>query len=152
MNALKKKFNNFKADSVFEKVSRNVIQWIINHFQARLAATFAGDKSAAREKDIISNSSSVLKPLQPQQIHLIGILSAFNGTDPETKPADAFKTIINKLKTSDSRTKWNYIIKNLIILDRAIEEGLFVVDISELSIPDIEKFKCDEDRYSNSTI
>lgn len=56
------------------------------------------------------------------------------------------------MQTSDSRNKWNYIIKNLIILDRAIDEGLFVYDIAKLKIDFVENFSDKDAKDSTSTL
>ncbi len=50
------------------------------------------------------------------------ILSTLCGGDSETPPKEAFKKIIAKCELSDSKNKWNYLIKNLIILDRCVDE------------------------------
>jgi hypothetical protein len=46
------------------------------------------------------------------------ILTSLSGKDKETQDEVAFSTITYKLETSASKNKWNYLIKNLIILDR----------------------------------
>ncbi len=38
------------------------------------------------------------------------------------------------MDTSDSKEKWNYIAKNLIILDRAVEERYYLKEIYALDI------------------
>ena len=45
-----------------------------------------------------------------------------------------------KLETSESRGKWNYLIKNLILIDRMLEERYFVREISEIEIDYVENF------------
>jgi hypothetical protein len=46
------------------------------------------------------------------------MMKTFGSQDPETKAQIAFATIIKKLLTSDSRSSWIYLLKNLIILDK----------------------------------
>ena len=52
------------------------------------------------------------------------------------------------METSDNVNKWNYMIKNLIILDRCVEEKLFLYDIMELKINKIENYKDHEPKIS----
>ena len=49
---------------------------------------------------------------------------------------------------SDSKDMWNYILKNLIILDRCVEEKLFLWEISDLTLESVEFFK-DKDEKIN---
>lgn len=70
----------------------------------------------------------------------IVILSCLADNDPETRPSMAFSTIIAKLQTSDSRHEWNYILKNLVLLDRCVEEGLFLYDVVELDLDFVKNF------------
>ena len=58
-------------------------------------------------------------------------MNALSGSDNETVAQVAFSTIVAKIENSDSRKYWNYVLKNLILLDRSIEASLFVKDISE---------------------
>lgn len=62
------------------------------------------------------------------------------GNNAQTSAMFAFKVLVSKLETSESRKYWNYVIKNLVILDRAIDEGLFVKEISEIRNLDIENY------------
>lgn len=57
-------------------------------------------------------------------------------------------TLMAKLEASDGRKKWNYIIKNLIIFDRCVEEKKFLNEISKMSILSIENFVEKKDKYS----
>ncbi len=72
---------------------------------------------------------------------LIVILQTLGGKDKETRSEIAFLTLMAKLESSDSMKKWNYIVKNLIILDRTVEERYFLNDISMLDLPHICVFK-----------
>ena len=49
---------------------------------------------------------------------------------------------------SESNTKWNYMIKNLIILDRMVEEKLFLNEISDVTLENVENFS-DENKSIN---
>ena len=49
---------------------------------------------------------------------------------------------------SDSKDMWNYILKSLIILDRCVEEKLFLWEISDLTLESVEFFK-DKDEKIN---
>ena len=42
---------------------------------------------------------------------------------------------------SESKNKWNYMIKNLIILDFIVEEKLFLWETSDLVLESIDNFK-----------
>jgi hypothetical protein len=52
------------------------------------------------------------------------------------------------METSDNVNKWNYMIKNLIILDRCVEEKLFLYDIMEMKIYRVENYKDPEPKIS----
>ena len=68
-------------------------------------------------------------------------MKTLKGTDHETKANVAYNLIIAKIQSSDSRGKWNYLMKNLIILDRMIEQRVFVHQLSELELDNVENFK-----------
>lgn len=72
---------------------------------------------------------------------LLEILTTLAGKDEETRSEIAFLLIMAKLETSESLKKWNYIVKNLIILDRCVEEKYYLNDISSLNLPHIEFYK-----------
>jgi len=72
------------------------------------------------------------------------------GNNAQTSAMFAFKVLVSKLETSESRKYWNYVIKNLIILDRAIDEGLFVSEISEIRNIDIENYYPDDYAYGKT--
>lgn len=76
------------------------------------------------------------------------ILIALAGNDPETRSELAFRTLMVKLQYSDSLKYWNYIIKNLIILDRCVEEKYFLYDLRELNFPHIENYKEEDSKFS----
>lgn len=69
------------------------------------------------------------------------ILSKFTNKDPEFKGFAAFYTILAKIRASKSRNYWSYIIKNLAILDRVVNEKHFGKEVSELETPEIEEYK-----------
>jgi len=71
-------------------------------------------------------------------------LQTLAGHDVETRSEVGFRTILVKMQYSDSLKKWNYVIKNLIILDRCIDEKYFLNDISELDFPHIKNYKDDD--------
>jgi len=102
--------------------------------KARMQATYTGDTSPPNEKDL--------------QI----ILKSLSGNDTETKPSTAFQTLVSKLKTSDSRKYWNYLMKNLVILDRTIDEGHFAGEIAYLEIPGVEEYQQKQQRYKERKI
>ena len=70
------------------------------------------------------------------------------GRDTETRSEVGFRTIVVKMQYSDSLKKWNYIVKNLLILDRCVEEKYFLNDISELDLPHIKNYKDDDPAIS----
>ncbi len=108
-----------------------------------MQATYTGDTSAPGEKDLqsIFNFFTLF-------FKTLAILKTLSGDDKETKALSGFQTIINKLQTSDSRKHWNYLMKNLVLLDRTVEEGLFVEEIAQLNISDIEDYRAGQQRYS----
>jgi hypothetical protein len=71
-----------------------------------------------------------------------------SGQDSETPAKLGFQTIVTKLEVSSSRKKWCYIIKNLIILDRTVEEKLFLEEIANHPIKTAETFTEDDNKYS----
>ena len=79
------------------------------------------------------------------------MLSCLAGNDTETRPSAAFTTIVEKLQSSKSRFHWNYILKNLVILDRCVEEGLFLFDISELHLDFVQTFSDRDPKNSYQT-
>ena len=76
-------------------------------------------------------------------------MQTLGGKDPETRPQVGFSLLVAKLQSSDSLTKWNYIIKNLIILDRCVEEKYFLFDIADLDLKHIKNYKDEDIRNSN---
>ncbi len=52
---------------------------------------------------------------------------------------------------SESNRKWNYMIKNLIILDRMVEEKLFLYEISDVTLENVENFT-DENKSINDML
>ena len=72
------------------------------------------------------------------------------GHDAETRSEVGFRTILVKMQYSDSLKKWNYIVKNLIILDRCTDEKYFLNDISELDFAHIKNYKDDDPSISKS--
>ena len=51
------------------------------------------------------------------------LVSTLLGRDSETRPEIAFYTIIAKLEASGNRVKWKYVLKNIMILERVVEQG-----------------------------
>lgn len=68
------------------------------------------------------------------------LLLTLSGKDPETRPQIGFTTIVGKMEQSQSKSYWNYIIKNLIILDRCLDCQFFVQDIANLEINHVQNF------------
>ena len=56
----------------------------------------------------------------------------FSGKDPETRDEIGLATIVRKFHDSDSNNSWVYLLKNLVILDSALEQGFFVEELAEL--------------------
>lgn len=69
------------------------------------------------------------------------MMETFNGSDPETRAEIGLAIIVRKLNDSDSNSSWVYLLKNLIILDSALESGFFVEELAELDLPTIYEFK-----------
>jgi len=67
-------------------------------------------------------------------------MEAFSGASQEVRAHIAFTTIITKIQNSDSRIYWNYLIKNLIVLDYSVEYMYFLQDIKEMYLPNVESF------------
>ena len=76
-------------------------------------------------------------------------MNTLAGHDEETRSEVGFRTLVVKMQYSDSLRKWNYIVKNLIILDRCVEDKYFLQDISELDFAHIKNYK--DDDPANST-
>lgn len=49
-------------------------------------------------------------------------------------------TFASKLETSDSLNKWNYIVKNLVILDHCVDNRYYLTDIANLKLKKIENY------------
>ena len=58
--------------------------------------------------------------------------------------------ITAKMQTSQSKKYWNYQVKNMVVLDRLIDEDLFLTDIAELKLQNVENFQPKEEKYSTS--
>lgn len=69
------------------------------------------------------------------------IMDTFDGKDEQTRAQIGYATIIRKINSSDSNTSWVYLLKNLMILDCALERKLFVEELSEQELPVIAQFK-----------
>jgi hypothetical protein len=54
------------------------------------------------------------------------ILYTLRGLDLETNDKMGFENLIAKCELSESRNKWNYLVKNLLILDRIVSDNLFL--------------------------
>jgi len=78
------------------------------------------------------------------------ILQTLGGKDKETRSEIGFLTLMTKIECSDSLRKWNYVVKNLIILDRCVEEKYYLNDIGHLDLPHISSYK--DENHMNSTI
>ncbi|KRX00129.1 hypothetical protein PPERSA_10628 [Pseudocohnilembus persalinus] len=94
--------------------------------KARLQATCARDTQEPNEEDL--------------QV----ILNTLNGRDMETRAQVGFATLVTKLETSESKEKWNYLLKNLIILDRCVESRFFLMDIQQLFLPSVDHFQSND--------
>ncbi|CAK89839.1 unnamed protein product (macronuclear) [Paramecium tetraurelia] len=112
---------------------RNIVQFggTSTFEKARLSATYKGDYYYPNESDIEA------------------IMLTLSGKDPETRPQVGFTTILAKLESSQSKIYWNYIIKNLIILDRCIEYRFFVSDIADMNINYVENYVERDPKYKS---
>ena len=126
LNTLYRSIYTFTANTSFEKVE-------YNKKEARLEATC--------NKDYLPPSESSIKIL----------INTFRGLDTETRPQQAFNTIVLKILHSESRNMWNYMIKNLIMLDRCVEEKLFLWEIADLQLDTVESFT-DQDQKINTML
>lgn len=77
------------------------------------------------------------------------LLNTLTGNDTETRASAGFSIICAKMQAGDSRNKWNYILKNLIVLDRTAEEGVFLRDIRDLKMEYIDNFTDKDQKNSN---
>lgn len=108
--------------------------------------TYKGDYEAPDDEYLNSEQISIFFI---KKAKILGILQTLAGRDEETRSEVGFRTILVKMQYSDSLKKWNYIVKNLIILDRCIEDKFFLQDISELDFPHIKGYKDDDSAISN---
>ena len=70
--------------------------------------------------------------------------------DKETRASVAIQTFLAKLEASESRKFWNYMVKNLVILDRAIDERLCLDEISKMNLPGVEGYTVPDKKDSKS--
>jgi len=75
-----------------------------------------------------------------QNSDFVDVMQAFSGKSHEIRGTSAFYLIIAKLQASKSKTSWNFIMKNLIILDKAVENRYFTKEIAELELPELEEY------------
>lgn len=75
----------------------------------------------------------------PKKTVMDDLVETFRGRDSETKPEIAFYTIVAKIEASGNRTKWKYILKNLMILDRLLDERLFIDKIDSIELNEVGK-------------
>jgi len=115
LNTLYRSIYTFTANTSFEKVE-------YFNTEARLEATC--------NKDYLPPSESSIKIM----------INTLRGLDTETRPQQAFNTIVLKILHSESRNMWNYMIKNLIMLDRCVEEKLFLWEIADLQLDTVDSF------------
>lgn len=108
-----------------------------------MQVTYYGDTYPPDESSLKGQLSFICQCNKP----CLDLLAVLSGKDPETKPSLAFSVITAKLEASKSRKYWNYIVKNLVVLDRAIDENLFVKDIAKLTLPSIETYQPKEEKY-----
>lgn len=53
------------------------------------------------------------------------------------------------MQYSESKYLWNYLVKNLILLDRSVEDRSFVSDIATIHILHVENYKDPDPKNSN---
>ena len=70
------------------------------------------------------------------------------GNDKEISAEAAFQTIIKKIQSSDSKNKWNYLVKNLLIIDRLIDERCFLKEIATSNLENIVNFIEEDKKFS----
>ena len=61
--------------------------------------------------------------------------------DEETEPQSGINMLIGKLQASTSTACWNYVLKNLIVMDRVVEARLFLDEIAHLRIPYLDHYR-----------
>lgn len=76
------------------------------------------------------------------------ISEILHGKDKETRAEVAFATITAKISSSISARKWNYIVKNLIILNMCVNERIFLIDICNLGLRNVVNFKDEDEKIS----
>ena len=77
---------------------------------------------------------------------------ALHGKDKDTRAEIAFTTITAKMQSSMSSKSWNYIVKNLVILNMCVDERVFLLDICNLNLKNVVKYKDDDEKISWSSI
>ncbi|CAD8080647.1 unnamed protein product [Paramecium primaurelia] len=130
---IKKYILNYFIYKMITNLVRNIVQFggTSTFEKARLSATYKGDYYYPNESDIEA------------------IMLTLSGKDPETRPQVGFTTILAKLEQSQSKIYWNYIIKNLIILDRCIEYRFFVSDIADMNVNYVENYVERDQKYKS---
>ncbi|CAD8160591.1 unnamed protein product [Paramecium pentaurelia] len=75
----------------------------------------------------------------PDESDIKIILNALSGGDKETDRRIAFGSIVRRLKQNHmNEDGWIIIIKNLIIIDRCVNDGILLKEFCELDLPNIE--------------
>ncbi|CAD8083941.1 unnamed protein product [Paramecium primaurelia] len=131
--SIKKFIPNYFIYKMITNFVRNIIQFGGNSTfeKARLSATYKGDYYYPNESDIQA------------------ILLTLSGKDPDTSQQIGITTIFTKLESSESKIYWNYIIKNLIILDRCVENRFLVTEIANMNITYVENYVEQDLKYKS---
>ncbi|CAD8079091.1 unnamed protein product [Paramecium sonneborni] len=105
------------------------------NFITRFCATVGAETSF--ERAILAAIYNNTYPPEESDIKII--LNTLSGQDKETDRRIAFGSIIRKLKQNHTdEDGWIIIIKNLIIIDRCVNDGILLSQFCELDLPNIE--------------
>lgn len=69
------------------------------------------------------------------------MLEAFRNNDPETRSQVAISSLLEKLEKSDERKEWVFVLKNLVVMDRSVEEHLMLPEISDYENPYLDHYQ-----------
>jgi len=105
-----------------------------------LVRNFITPASADGFETAVAKVTSVGDTNPPAERDLQNVMTAFSGKSYEIRGTSAFYLIIAKLQASKSKTAWNFIMKHLVILDKAVENRYFTKEIAELELPELEEY------------
>jgi len=135
-------FNYFLFHFFIRQDSKRLTVEIMNHhlkmiFNVNLFSII----SQIKENRYLRLSPILFLNIQSSFYYFSEVLQTLSGRDPETRPDVAFSLLQSKMQYSESKNIWNYLVKNLVLLDRCAEDRSFVSDIATLHILHVENYR-----------